>query len=71
VDPAEGDWAVVVMNADASRDVAVTMTAGAEVTALPWVIGIMLSIAGTGLLLAALLVMGPALAVSRDRRAPA
>ena len=36
--PANGDWAVLAMNAEASRGVDVAVTAGAEVPALPWVV---------------------------------
>lgn len=62
--PEDGDWAVVVMNADATPDVAVTMTAGAEVPAIGWVIGLLLGFSLAGLLLAAVLVTVPVRAAS-------
>ena len=47
--PANGDWVVLTMNADASRGVDVAVTAGAEIPALPWVIAVLLSLAGLSL----------------------
>ncbi len=64
--PDDGKWALVVMNADASADVAVTMAAGAEVPAMPWVIGVLLTLAALGLVAATLLIVLPLRAVSRD-----
>jgi hypothetical protein len=50
-EPEDGRWAVVVMNADASRFVDTTLDIGAELDALPWVGGALL---GVGALLALL-----------------
>jgi len=66
--PDNGDWTVVVMNGDASRGVDVTMTAGAEIPSVPWVIGILLALAVIGLLMGTALVTVPLRAVSRERR---
>jgi hypothetical protein len=64
--PRNGDWSVLVMNTDASKGVDVTATAGAEVPALPWIIGILLSLAALVLALAVVLVVVPLRAVSRQ-----
>lgn len=55
--PANGDWAVLVMNADATRGINVEVSAGAEVPALKWVIGILLTIAAVVLVIASLLIV--------------
>jgi hypothetical protein len=68
--PEDGDWSVLVMNADASTDVAVTMAAGAEVPALPWLVGILLTLAAIGLAVATLLIVLPLRAVSRQAGEP-
>jgi hypothetical protein len=49
-EPESGDWTVVVMNADGSRDVAVELSAGAEADFLLWV--------AIGLLIAGVLLLG-------------
>jgi hypothetical protein len=64
--PEDGDWAVLVMNPDATRGVDVTVTAGAEVPSMPWIIGILLSLAGTSLVAAVILIAAPLRAVSRQ-----
>ncbi len=65
-DPEDGDWRAVVMNEDASRDVAADMSIGAELDSVLWI--------GIGLLvLGALLAAGAALAITagaRRRRPP-
>ena len=48
------------------KDVDVTVTAGAEIPSLPWVIGILLSLAGLSLALAVVLIAVPLRAVSRE-----
>jgi hypothetical protein len=69
--PENGDWAVLVMNADATAGVDVAVRVGAEVPALPWAIGILLGLSGALLLLAVPLVAVPLRAVSRESRTPA
>ena len=64
--PANGDWVVLTMNADASRGVDVAVTAGAEIPALPWVIAVLLSLAGLSLAGAVVLIAVPLRAVSRE-----
>ena len=64
--PESGDWAVVVMNSDATAGIDVDVSVGAEVPALPWIIGILLSLAGTLSVVAVLLVVLPLRAVSRE-----
>ena len=54
-----GDWTVVVMNADASPDVAVEAAAGAEVPAMRWLIGILLTVAAITLVLSIVLIAVP------------
>ena len=63
--PENGDWVVVVMNQDATRGVDVSMTAGAEVPVLSWVIGLLLTLGATGLAVAAILIAVPLRAVGR------
>jgi Domain of unknown function (DUF4389) len=62
-----GDWTVVVMNADSSHGIHVDMAAGAEVPALHWVIGVMLLLAGVGLVAAIPLIAIPVRRVSTER----
>ena len=64
--PTNGDWAVLAMNDDASQGVDISVTAGAEVPSLPWVISILLSLAGLSLVLAAILIATPLRTVSRE-----
>ena len=60
-DPEDGDWRAVVMNEDASRDVAADMSIGAELDSVLWI--------GIGLLvLGALLAAGAALAITAGAR---
>ncbi|KQT94216.1 hypothetical protein ASG49_04760 [Marmoricola sp. Leaf446] len=69
--PQDGDWTVVVMNADASAGVDVGAAAGAEVPALRPVMWTLLGLASGALLLGGLLVLLPLRAVSRDTGARA
>jgi hypothetical protein len=62
--PARGSWALVVMNADASRGVDAELDAGATLPSLPW-IGAVLMLAGVALLVGGtLLVVLPVRAAS-------
>jgi hypothetical protein len=60
-----GDWTVVVMNADASPGVAVETTAGAEVPALRWLIGILLTATAVTLVVSIVLIVVPVRAAGR------
>jgi hypothetical protein len=53
------------MNTDASKGVDVVVTAGAEVPALPWIVAIMLSIAGLTLVASVILIAVPLRRVGR------
>ena len=53
------------MNQDATRGVDVSMTAGAEVPVLSWVIGLLLTLGATGLAVAAILIAVPLRSVGR------
>ena len=61
-----GNWTVVVMNADASPDVAVEASAGAEVPALQVLIGILLTVAAITLVLSIVMIAVPVRAAGRD-----
>ena len=61
----DGNWTAVVMNSDASPRVAVESTAGADVPALRWLIGILLTIASVTLVASILLIAIPVQAVGR------
>ena len=64
--PRNGDWSVVVMNADGSAGVSVGSSAGAEVPALGWVVTVMLALATVALVAGVLLIALPLGAVSRQ-----
>ena len=68
--PENGDWTVVVMNADASPRVSVDAAAGAEVPGLGWVIGALLTLAGLALLAGVVLIAVPLWGVSRQNDQP-
>jgi hypothetical protein len=48
-----GDWTVVLMNADGTAGIDADVAAGAEVPALEWLVPLLLSLGGTGLVLSA------------------
>jgi hypothetical protein len=52
-----GDWTVVVMNAEGQAAVSADIAVGGTVPGLRWLVGILLSVAGTGLLIGAVLVV--------------
>jgi hypothetical protein len=52
----EGDWTLVVMNADASAGVVADVAVGATVPALDWLVPVLLVVAGAGLVLGVVLV---------------
>lgn len=54
--PTDGDWTVVLMNADATTGVQADVTAGAELPVLDWVGPVLLSIGGTMLVIGVVLV---------------
>lgn len=60
-----GDWSAVVINSDGSPGIAVDLSAGAEVPALSWLIAILLSLAGTALVLAVIFIVVPVRAAGR------
>ncbi len=66
--PRDGDWTVVVMNADGSRGVLADASAGAEMPSLPWLAGVLLGLAALSLLVAIALIAIPAVSVGRENR---
>jgi hypothetical protein len=52
-----GDWTVVVMNADDQATVSADLAVGATVPGLRWLVAILLSVAGTGLVIGVVLVV--------------
>ena len=53
----EGDWTVVVMNADGTRGIAAEAAIGATVPGISWIVGGLLSLAGTAALVAIVLLV--------------
>jgi hypothetical protein len=68
--PENGDWAVLVMDAGAHRGVDVSVTAGAEVPSVPWVVGTLLPLSAIGLALSVVLIAVPMRKVTRDAGEP-
>jgi hypothetical protein len=66
--PRRGDWVAVVMNADGSSGIRAEISAGAEVPALGAAAGVLLGLAGLGLVIAVVVI---ALAVQGASRAGA
>ena len=54
--PSDGDWTVVLMNADATSGVQADIAAGAELPVLDWIGPVLLSIGGTMLVIGVVLV---------------
>ena len=65
----QGDWTVVVMNADGSASVRADVSAGATVPVVGWVTAVMAIGTGVGILLGLVLVLVPARRVAREHRA--
>jgi hypothetical protein len=53
-EPREGDWTVVVMNADATAGIDAQATAGAELPVLEWIVAVLLIMAAVGIVVGAL-----------------
>ena len=68
--PRNGEWTVVVMNADGTAGVAVDARVGAEVPALSWAIATLLILAATSFLAGVVLIAVPMRAVSRQNAQP-
>ena len=64
--PRNGDWSVVVMNADGSAGVSVASSAGAEVPALAWLVTVILGLTTIALVAGALLIALPLRSVARQ-----
>jgi hypothetical protein len=64
--PDDGDWTLVLMNADGSEQVGAGISAGAEVPALTTAVVVLLVLAGVGLLVGGVLVLVPVTAASRS-----
>jgi hypothetical protein len=62
---ASGSWTAVLMNRDASPGVALTAATGAEVPAMPWLIGGLLGIACVALVMSTISIWVPVRAVRR------
>lgn len=62
----EGDWTVVVMNADGSATVAASVSAGAEIPVLGTVIAILFVLAGLLILVGCVLIAVPIRSASRE-----
>jgi hypothetical protein len=67
--PSAGSWTVVVMNADASRGVNVSVRVGAKVPALASIAGALLAVGVIFAIAGLLLVVIPVVRVGRDSRA--
>ena len=64
--PRNGDWSLVVMNADGSAGVATETEAGAEMPLVGWVVGLLLTLAALALVAGVLLIVVPLRSVSKQ-----
>lgn len=54
---ADGDWTVVVMNADSTRGVSADVAAGATLPALDWLVPVLFAVAGLGMVVGIVLMV--------------
>ena len=64
--PRNGDWSVVVMNADGSPGIATGTEAGAEMPVVGWVVALLLTLAALALVAGVVLIVVPLRSVSKQ-----